>query len=331
MYHPTLSKRIATAMLSLAGLAGMAGAAAAADAARFPSQTIRLIVPFAPGGGNDILARAIAPGMSKLLGQQVIVDNRPGAGGNLGTELAARATDGHTLVLASNQITINPAIGNKTPFNVERDFAPVGMIASVPILLVVNPNEPYKTLQEFLQYARTHPGKLSYSTPGVGTPQHLAGELFTFLTKTDLLHAPYKGTSPAISDVVAGQVPTSFATMASVLTFIQAKKLRPLGIAGKQRAPGLPDLPTFEEAGLKNYDAALWYCMLAPAGMPRANVDKLSAALVQTVKSLRADGSLAKQGFEPTSSTPDELKAILARDATRWANLVKATGLKVEL
>jgi tripartite-type tricarboxylate transporter receptor subunit TctC len=307
-----------------------AGISSMAQAETFPNQPVKIIVPFAPGGGNDILARAIAPHMSKVLGQPVIVDNRPGAGGNLGTDIAARATDGHTIVIASNQITINPALNNKTPFDIQRDFAPIGVIASVPIVLVVGPQQPYKTLPEFLKYVKANPGKVSYSSPGLGTPQHLAGELFAYLNKTKMLHGPYKGTSPAITDVIAGQVESSFGTMASVQTYVQADKLRALGIAGKKRTPGFPNLPTFEELGMKDYDAELWYCLLAPASMPPANVAKLNAALSEAMKTLQANGAITKLGFEPAFSSQAELKEKIAKDLTRWSRLVKETGVKVE-
>lgn len=318
---------LGTAMLT----AVSTGASTSAHADTFPNQPIKLIVPFAPGGGNDILARAIAPHMSKTLGQPVVVDNRPGAGGNIGAQITAKATDGHTIVIASNQITINPALGNQTPFDIQRDFAPIGMIASVPIVLVVGPQQPYKTLPEFLQYLKANSGKATYSSPGVGTPQHLAGELFAYLNKTQMLHVPYKGTAPAITDVVGGQVASSFATMASVQSYVQTDRLRALGIAGKKRAPGFPNLPTFEELGMKDYDAELWYCLLAPASMPAANVAKLNVALGEAMKTLHANGSLVKQGFDPAFSSQAELKEKIAKDLNRWSRLVKESGIKVDL
>lgn len=297
----------------------------------FPNQPIKLVVPFAPGGGNDILARAIAPHMARSLGQPVVVDNRPGAGGNMGAQAVAKSTDGHTILIASNQITVNPALGFKGAVDAQRDFAPVGMIATVPIILVVSPNQPYKTLSEFLAYVKANPGKVSYSSPGVGTPQHLAGELFAFINKGEMLHVPYKGTAPAITDVVGGQVISSFGTMASVQSFIKTDKLRALGIAGKKRAPALPNLPTFAEMGMKDYDAELWYCLLAPSTMASANVAKIQNALRDAMKNLQADGTLEKQGFEPSLSSSAELKEKIASDLTRWSRLVKESGIKVDL
>lgn len=298
----------------------------------YPTQKpITLVVPFAPGGGNDILARAIGPQLSQILGQTVVIENRPGAGGNIGTDAVARApADGYTLLIASNQVTINPAIGVKTPFKLEKDFAPVGMIASVPIVLVSNPSEPYKTLAEFLQYAKGNPGKLSYSSPGNGTPQHLAGEVFAHMLKTQLVHVPYRGTSPAIADVVGGQVPISFATMASVMPFIDAGKLRPLGIAGQKKASALPNLPTFGEAGLKGYEAALWYSLLVPTQTPKPVIAKLNAALVQVLTSPQIAEKLGKQGFETSPSSPEQLKELIDKDLARWARVIGESNIKVE-
>jgi tripartite-type tricarboxylate transporter receptor subunit TctC len=297
----------------------------------YPSKPISLVVPFSPGGGNDILARALAPRLSQLLGQPVVVENKPGAGGNIGTDAVARATpDGHTLLIASNQATINPALGTKTPFDIERDFAPVGLIASVPIVLVANPQTPFRTLPELLRHAKGHPQPVAYSSPGNGTPQHLAGEALAKMTQTPLVHVPYKGTGPAISDLVGGQVQISFGTMASVMPFVQSGKLRAIAIAGQKKSAAMPALPTFGDAGLAGYEAALWYCLLAPAQTPPAVVAKLNAALVQALKSPQLAEQLGKQGFEPATSSPAELKDIVAKDLARWARFVAETGIKVE-
>ena len=322
-------------LLSIAVALGAAlalGAPTLSHAQAYPTQKpITLVVPFAPGGGNDILARALAPRLSQILNQTVVVDNKPGAGGNIGADFVARApADGYTLLIASNQTTINPAIGIKTPFNVERDFAPIGLIASVPIVLVSNPEQPFKTLPEFFQYAKNNPGKLSYSSPGNGTPQHLAGEAFAQMTKARIVHIPYKGTGPAISDLVGGQVQISFGTMASVMPFIQGGKLRALGIAGQKKSATMPNLPTFGEAGLAGYEAALWYCLLAPAQTPQPIVAKLNEALVQALKSPQLNEQLGKQGFEPSSSNPEQLKEVIAKDLARWARFISETGIKVE-
>lgn len=321
-------RRFAATALAAVGSLAMP---ALAQNQNFPTKPVRLVVPFPPGGGNDLLARAIAPRMAEILGQAVIVDNKPGAGGNLGTDQVAKSSpDGHTILIASNQIAINPALGVKTPFRIEQDFAPVGMIASVPIVLVSNMDQPFNNLRELISYAKHNPGKLSYSSPGNGTPQHLAGEVFARMTKSFMVHIPYRGTGPAIADVFGGQVQISFGTMASVLPFIEAGKLKPLGIAGQQKSSLLPLLPTFGEAGLKGYEAALWYCLLAPAQTPKSVVTKLNAALNQILKTPKVVALLARQGFETAPSTPEELRTVIVRDLVRWDRIVVEHQIKVE-
>ncbi|WP_316156808.1 tripartite tricarboxylate transporter substrate binding protein [Cupriavidus sp. BIC8F] len=317
---------------ALAGVLATTALGATAQAP-FPTQKpITLVVPFAPGGGNDILARVIAPKMGQVLGQTIVIENKPGAGGNLGTDYVAHAApDGYTLVIASSQVTMNPFLGMKVPFRIERDFEPVGLIASVPIMLVANPDQPFRTLQEFIRFTRANPGKLSYSSPGPGTPQHLAGEVFARLNKTELLHVPYRGTGPSITDLMGGQVQISFATFASSIQYVRAGKLRALGIAGKKRSKLMPDLPTFAEAGITGYDAELWYSMLAPARTPKAVVDKVNAALVAALKSPDVAEQLARQGFEAQASTPAELKAYIGKEMSRWQRVIQDNNIKVAL
>ena len=291
---------------------------------------ISLVVPFAPGGGNDILARAIAPKMSQLLGQTIVIENKPGAGGNLGADLVARATpDGHTILIASSQVTMNPFLDMKVPFRIESDFAPVGLIASVPLVLVANEREPYRSFQEFVAYARAHPDKISYSSPGNGTPQHLAGEVFAKMNKTDLLHVPYRGTGPSIADLIGGQIQVSFATYASVAQHIRTGKLRALGIAGQKRTPLMPELATFGEFGLKGYDASLWYSLLAPARTPQAVVARINQALVETLRDPAVARQLTEQGFETQSSSPAELKSFIAKELARWERVIREHQIKV--
>jgi len=319
------------ACTAIAACAAVAAVPAAAQAL-FPSKPITLVVPFAPGGGNDILARLIAPKMSAQLGQPIVIENKPGAGGNLGADYVAHAApDGYTLVIASSQITMNPYLGMKVPFNIERDFEPVGRIGSVPLMLVSNTEQPYMTLKEFVDYTRANPGKVSYSSPGPGTPQHLAGEVFAKLNKTELLHVPYRGTGPSISDLMGNQVQVSFATFASAIQYVRAGKLRALGIAGQRRTTLMPDLPSFAEVGLKSYDVELWYSLLAPAKTPRAVVDKLNAALLAALKSPDLADQFTKQGFEVKGSTPDELKAYIGRELARWQRVITENNIKVAM
>jgi len=321
------------AILALAASITTWSATPVAAQTAFPKhKTITLVVPFAPGGGNDILARTIAPKMSQFLGQTVVVDNRPGAGGNLGTELVARAQpDGYTIVIASSQVTMNPFLDMKVPFRIEKDFEPIGRLASVPLLLVANTQEPYKNLQEFMSYTKANPGKVSYSSPGNGTPQHMAGEVFAKLNKTEMLHVPYKGTGPSITDLIAGQVQVSFATYASVAQHVQAGKLRAIGVAGQKRTSLMPDLPTFGDAGMKGYDASLWYSLLAPAKTPAAVVHKLNEAMVAALNDPAVAKQLAQQGFETQSSTPAELKHYISEDMKRWQRVITENNIKVAL
>lgn len=320
--------RLAMSFLTATSLFAVA---ATAQGQEYPTKVIRIIVPFTPGGGNDILARLIAPGLSETLGQPVIIENKPGASGNIGTEAAARsAPDGYTLLMASNTVTINPSLYAKLPFDLQRDFAPVGMIASVPMILVTNPKQPYKTLADFIAFAKEHPKTINFSSPGSGTPQHLAGELFARMSGTQIVHVAYKGTAPAIQDVVGGHVEIAFATMASVLPYIQTGRLRALGVAGNHRASGLPDLPTFDEAGLKGYDASLWYSLLVPVKTPRNVVDKLASALQKSINNPKTREQLIAQGFEPQTSTQEQLAERINSDLARWARVVKETGVKLD-
>jgi len=330
--NPHPNRRRAILMTAVASLAA-GWITPAISQMEFPRQKpLTLVVPFSSGGGNDILARVIAPRMAELLGQTIIVDNRPGAGGNLGADLVAHAApDGYTIVIASSQVTMNPFLGMKVPFNIEKDFEPIGLLASVPLVLVANAQEPYKNLQEFIAYAKANPGKLNYSSPGNGTPQHMAGEVFAKLTKTDMVHVPYKGTGPSVTDLIAGQVQVSFATYASVAQHVQAGKLRALGLAGQKRTSLMPDLPTFTEAGIKGYDASLWYSLLAPAGTPAAVVNKLNAAMVGALADPSVMKQLSKQGFETQSSSPAELKRYIADELKRWQRVITDNNIKVTL
>jgi len=294
------------------------------------TKPITLVVPFTPGGGNDILARAVAPRMGQLLGQTIVIDNKPGAGGNIGTDFVAHAApDGYTIVIASSQVTMNPFIDMKVPFKIDKDFAPIGLIASVPVVLVANTEQPFKTLPEFIAYAKANPGKVSYSSPGNGTPQHMAGEVFAKMNKAEMVHVPYRGTGPSISDLIGGQVQVSFATYASVAPHIQAKKLHALGVAGQKRTPLLPAVPNFGEAGMKDYEAGLWYSLLAPAKTPQPVADKLNAALNEALKDPAVAKQLAEQGFETRASTPAELKAYIASELQRWERVIKDNQIKV--
>jgi len=309
----------------------LAAAASGALAQNFPDKPIRFIVPFPPGGGNDILARQLAPKMAESLGQPVVVDNRPGAGGNIGTEMAAKAApDGYTIVIASNQVTMNPWLYDKLPFDIEKDFAPVALAASVPMVLVVNPNVPAKNVQEFIALAKSQAGKLNYSTPGLGTPQHIAFEVFNHQAGVKVTHVPYKGTGPAIADLIGGQVQSAFGTMASVEQHIKAGKLRALAVATPQRSQAMPDVPTVAESGLAGFDVSLWYSILAPAGTPRPVVARLSSEVEKALNAPENRTRLAQQGFEVSYLNPDQMTQLMKRDLARWQKSLKAIGLKLD-
>ena len=317
------------AALAAAGVAP--GVMAQAAASGFPTREIRFIVPFPPGGGNDILARMLGPKLSEALGKPVVIDNRPGAGGNVGTDQAARSpADGYTIVIASNQVTINPGLGQKLPFDIERNFSPIALVASVPMLLVVHPSVPATNVAELIALARAQPSKLNHATPGNGTPQHLAFELLNKLAKIDVTHVPYKGTGPAVADLLGGQVQAAFATLASVAQHVRAGKLRAIAVAPAQRSSLMPDVPTVAESGVPGYDVPLWYSILAPSGTPAEAIDRLAAELQRVVESAEMRERMVGQGFQPGFVGPVALQKIIRDDVRRWQAIGRDTGIRIE-
>ncbi|MSQ88533.1 MAG: tripartite tricarboxylate transporter substrate binding protein [Betaproteobacteria bacterium] len=299
-------------------------------AQKYPDRPIKFVVPFPPGGGNDLLARATHQKLGDLLGQPVVIDNKPGAGGNIGTEFAARsAADGYTILIASNQVTINPALGQKLPFDIEKDFAPVALIASVPMLLAVHPSVKATNLAEFIAEAKANSGKLNHSTPGTGTPQHLAFETLNHMAGIRVTHVPYKGTGPAIADLLGGQVQAAFATLASIEQHVKAGKVRALAVATPKRSLAAPTVPSVAES-LRGYDVALWYSILAPAGTPPDIVARLSAEFGKVMALPEIRERLVAQGFEPGHAGPAELGATIRRDLAKWQKFIHDTGLKVD-
>ena len=317
---------VVAAAAALAALAVSPGALAQ----KYPDKPIRFVVPFPPGGGNDILARAIHQKLADGLGQPVVIDNRPGAGGNIGTESVAKSpADGYTILIASNQVTINPALGQKIPFDIEKDFAPVALIASVPMLLAVHPSVKATTLAEFIAEAKSAPARFNHSTPGNGTPQHLAFEVLNHMAGIRVTHVAYKGTGPAIADLLGGQVQAAFATLASIEQHVKGGKVRALAVATPKRSPAVPSVPAVAET-IPGYDVALWYSILAPAGTPSDIVGRLNAELGKVMTQPDIRDRLVGQGFEPTHSSPADMAALIRRDLAKWAKFVKDTGLKVE-
>ena len=297
----------------------------------YPSKPIRMIVPFAPGGSNDIMARLTAQKFSESFGQQVIVDNRGGASGVIGTDLAAKsAPDGYTVLVMSLTLTVNPSLFRKLPYDTERDLIPITLIASAPLMLVVHPSIPAKSVKELIAYAKANPNKLNFGSGGTGATPHLAGEMFKMMAGLQMTHVPYKGGGPALADLVGGQIQLMLENIPSTLPFVKAGKLRALAITGLKRSAIVSDLPTLDEAGLKGYEIVGWNGLFVPAGTPRNIVTYLHAETVKALAQPDTKERLATLGAEGVGNTPDEFRAFIKAEIVKWAKVVKAAGLKVE-
>ncbi len=307
--------------------------ASGASAQTYPAKPIRMIVPFAPGGNVDINARAVAPGLGQLLGQQIIVDNRAGAGGTIGTDAVAKsAPDGYTLLMASSSIMTNgPAVYPKLPYDIVRDFAPVGRVAVVPLVIVVHPSLPAKGTRELIAIAKAQGDKLVFANAGVGTTNHLIAELFMIRTGTRMSLIPYKGSAPALIDLVAGHVFGHVDQVSSALPYIKAGRIRAIAVTTAKRAVALPEVPTLAESGVPGFDASTVTGILAPAKTPRDIVQKLNAALGQVLAQAAVKERFAALGAEVQPSTSDELAAWIRDDLAIWVKVVKQAGIKVEL
>jgi tripartite-type tricarboxylate transporter receptor subunit TctC len=322
-----------TSMLFRAAMIAVATGVLASGAAaqqRYPEKPVRLVVPYAPGGGTDILARVLSPKVSESLGQTLVVENRPGAGGNIGAEAVAKAApDGYTLVMGANTIAINAGLG-KLPFDPVKDFAPVTMLASAPMVVVVHPSVNARTLKELIALAKANPGTLNFSTPGNGTPQHLAEELLNRMAGVNIQHVLYKGGGPALTDIVAGQTQVAVLTMGSVKPYVDQGKLRALAVATARRSKAMPDVPTVAEAGVPGYEADLWYGIFAPAGTPPEVIARLNADFGKALAAPEVQERLAVQGFEIAPSTPEQLGAIHRGDIDKYGRLIREAGIKAE-
>jgi tripartite-type tricarboxylate transporter receptor subunit TctC len=297
----------------------------------WPTKPLRLILPFPPGGGTDILGRLIAERLSAGLGQAVIAENRGGAGGNVGAEAAARsAPDGYTIVLVAPSLAISPALYSKINYDPVKDFAPISLVATVPNVMVTQPTLPAQNLVEFIQYAKAKPGALNFGSGGAGTSNHLAGELFNIVTGVKLVHVPYKGVNLAMQDVLAGNVHLVFIGIPAAAPHIKSGKLRALAVVAPRRSPALPDVPTVSEAGLHNFDVTTWYGILAPAGTPRPIVNRLNGELVKILNSPEMKEKLAATGTEPLTSTPEEFADYIKREMAKWADVIKRAGVKAD-
>ena len=316
-------------LVALAAMMVIGDVAAAADA--FPTRPIRLICPQPAGGGVDLLSRIIAPKLGEALGGTMVVDNRPGAGGAIGSELAAKApADGYTILMGNlTSHGIYPAAG-KLPVDALKDFAPIGLVAETLDVLVVHPALGVRTVAELIARAKAAPGKLDYATAGPGSGPHLAGELFKQMSGIDIVAIPYKGTGPAMSDTSSGQVKIMFPTLPSSIAFIQSDKLTALAVTGNHRSPLIPTVPTMVEAGLAGYDIVEWYGILAPAGLPAELVTRYSNALKATLAAPEIRAAVTAAGPEVKFSTPAEFSAYMAREIARWGALIKSAGITIE-
>jgi tripartite-type tricarboxylate transporter receptor subunit TctC len=303
--------------------------ASAVWAQPYPSKPIRMIVAFAPGGIADFAARSISQRLAESLGVPVVVENRPGAGGVIGADLVAKAApDGYTVLVTSISHTINPSVTKNLPFDTQRDFAPVMLIADAPNILVVHPSVPAASLQELIELARRRPGELNYASSGVGTSTHLCGELLKAMTAIDLVHVPYKGGGPAVADLLGGQVQVMFATLPTVLEHIRAGKLRALGVTGGQRFAGAPEFPTIAQTGLPGYEVSGWSGLFAPAGTPRAAIDRLAAETARILREPTLKERFLAQGAEPAVKLPDEFAAFVDSEVKKWKKVAEFSGMR---
>ena len=315
--------------LSLAVAFCAFGGAHAATQDNYPNKPIRLVVPFTPGGSTDILARLVARQITDTFGQQCIIDNRPGAGGTIGMEIAARAApDGYTLVMGHiGTLAVNPALYAKLSYDPIKDFQPITLVALIPNMMTVNPKIPAKTVKEVIALAQSKPGGLNYGSGGNGSAAHLATEYFKLMTKTDITHIPYKGTAPAVTDLIAGNISLMITGVPPQLGHVKSGRLRPIAVATPKRLPLFPDVPAIAET-VKGYEATQWYGILAPAAVPKAYIARLNAAVVKALHSPEAKERLATEAGEPVGNSPEEFGKFIRSEIARWAPVVKQSGAK---
>jgi len=320
----------AVALASAMAITGFS-ALTPATAKEFPSKPVTIIVPFSAGGTTDILARIVGQYLGTKFGQSVVVENRDGAGGNIGTQTAARAkADGYTLLMGTvGTHAINPALYSKLNFDHIKDFQPLTRVAMVPNLLVVNPERPYRSVQELIDYAKAHPGEVAFASSGNGSSIHLSGELFKLMTGVDMLHVPYRGSAGAVTDLLGGQVDIMFDNMPSAIQHVRNKTLVPLAVTPAERSPELPDTPTIAEAGVPGYEATSWFGLFAPAGTPEDVVKVLHEAIVEALKDPEVVEKFQAQGAQVTIDTPEQFAEFIAAETEKWADVVKRSGATV--
>ena len=310
----------------------VAAGAGAVQAQSYPSKSIRFVVPYAPGGSTDIVARILAQKLSDAMGQQVVVDNRPGAGGSIGADVVAKSPpDGYTMVTAVTGImAINQFLYRKLPFDPEKDLAPVTQVGSLPLILVVHPSLPAKNVREFIAIAKAKPGQLNYGSSGVGTATHMTTELFKSMAGVDLVHIPYKGSGQVMGDVIGGQLALIFDQIVSSLPHVQGGKLRMLAITSAKRFPSLPDLPTIAESGVPGYESISWAGVAVPAGTPKEIIARLHAEIVKVLAAPDIRERFLRDGIETVGSTPEQFTEHIRRERIKWAKVVKDSGAKAE-
>ena len=313
-------------------VSALLGLPCAAFAQQFPTKPIRIIVAYTPAGATDILARAVGQKMSESFGQPVIVDNRPGANGNIGTDLAAKATpDGHTLLMVTaGSHGINPSLYRKLPWDAVKDFAPVSLVAMVPNIMVVNNSVPAKSVKEFIAYLKANPNKFNYGSPGNGSTAHLSQELFKTMTGTNMQHIPYKGSAGVMADVIAGQIIVTIDNMPPYISQVKAGKLRALAVSTAKRSPAMPDLPTIAEAGVPGYSASAWFGLVAPAGAPKPVIDKLAAETQRILKLPDVSERLSGLGAESVGDRPEQFAAHIKSEIAKWAKVIQDARVELQ-
>ena len=321
--------RFAMAAVRLGGIAALASACLC-SAQGYPSKPVRVVVPFSAGGGSDLVARAIAPKLTATLGQSVIIDNRPGADGQIGASQVARApADGYTLLVGTTgPMVISPALEAKMPYYTLRDFAPITQLVTQPIALIVHPLLPVATVSQFVTLAKARPGALNYGSAGVGNGTHLAAEIFSNVTGIKMVHVPYKGTGPAVTDLLSGQVQVMFSSIPVLLPHIQSHRLKALAVGSEARMPMLPTVPTMTEGGVKGFDASSWYGLFAPAGTPAEVMRRLNAETVSALKSPEISALLSSQGAAPVGSSIEQFSSHVRSELGKWRRAVEAAGVK---
>jgi len=302
-----------------------------AIAQAYPSRPIRVVVPFTPGTGMDIIARNVGPKLSERLRQPVVIDNRPGASGNLGAELVTKAApDGYTMMVSGDPLVVSPHLYRNVPYNPLTDFAPISLAAYGTLMLVANPGTKFNSVADLISQAKANPGKITYGSPGIGTPHHMSMELFKDLTGTNLLHVPYKGSAGAVTDTLGGQINMMFMPIHVAMPFVKAGRLKALAVGSPQRHPTAPDLPTLQEAGIKGADVGMWYGFLAPKGTPAPVVSQLDGELRAILALPEIKTTFSTQGMDAASSTPAELIALMRREDARWSAIIKKNNITAE-